>query len=375
MIKNSWYSQEKINELYPEAVIVPPQKIGHFPGTRGITLEDICTNGEYFAETKKDGYCYIYNKTENHSYLFSRSESRATGLPSEKSANVPHIMKFMDSICPPNTIIIGEIYYPGKTSKDVTTVMGCLPKKALERQGTNNLIHYYIHDIIMFDGTDLMQVDAYNRYNLLLNLYNDDKREMPDYIEMADMFIDCNLLEVAAEQLAKGEEGIVLKKKNGKYYPGLRPAWETIKIKKSDTVDVVCIGFEDPTVEYTGDNLDSWDFNIDATNGNRLQGKYVELIKMGFAAVPVTKAYYYNWKTAINIGVYKDGNLISIGTVSSGMDDELRMIASKAPEKYIGRVLECAIMEKGDGTLRHPVFKRWRDDKNAEECLYHEIFK
>ena len=48
----------------------------------------------------------------------------------EKSENVPHIMEIMDRV-PVGTIIIGEIYYPGKRSKDVTPIMGSLPDKAL----------------------------------------------------------------------------------------------------------------------------------------------------------------------------------------------------------------------------------------------------
>lgn len=390
MIENKWYNQEDIDKLYPEAVIVPPQKIGQFPGTRGISLEDICTSGEYFAQTKKDGYCYIYNQTENKSYLFSRNVSRATGLPSEKSANVPHIMEILDKIFPLNTIVIGEIYYPNKTSKDVTSVMGCLPKKAKDRQ-KDNPIHFYMHDIIMYEGEDLLELPAVKRYNFMLEkisygMFLYCEKTLPCFIEIADYHSNCNLLDIAADALAIGEEGIVLKKKNGKYYPGLRPAWETIKIKKVDTVDVVCMGFEKATKEYTGKETSNY-WIIEENIGRKLGSKediWVEydrgtgnlfyIKSPNFRTIEVTKPFYHNWNTAIKIGVYKNEELMQIGTISSGMDDALRADSASNPNNYIGMVLECSIMEKGNGTLRHPVFKKFREDKEAKDCKYSEIF-
>ena len=104
----------------------------------------ICASGDYFAQLKKDGYWYMFEKTEHYSYLFSRTTSAVSGTLAEKSANVPHIMDIMNHL-PENTIIIGEIYYPGKSSKDVTPIMGSLPEKAIERQnGSYGFLHYYM---------------------------------------------------------------------------------------------------------------------------------------------------------------------------------------------------------------------------------------
>lgn len=394
MIQNKWYDENKINELYPEAIIVPPQKIGKFPGTRGITMTDVYTNGDYFAQIKKDGYCYIYNKTSNHSYLFSRTKSRTTGLPSEKGANVPHIMEYLDSVVPSNTIIIGEIYYPNKTSKDVTSIMGCLAPKAVERQKENK-IHYYIHDIIMYDGKSLLDTPAIKRIEYLEKIFVDEciYGTCPDFIEHGKVYQE-DLMEVASKALQNGEEGIVLKKKNGKYYPDLRPAWETIKIKKVDTVDVICLGFEDATKEYTGKETSQYwiiekrspelsaeeifenkeEDNVVWTENMRGTG-YPQYIKSpNFRTIQVTKPWFNGWKTAMRIGVYKNGVLTQIGTVSSGLDDFLRKDFAEHPSKYVGKVIECEFMEKGESALRHPIFKKFREDKLAEDCKYEEIF-
>ena len=374
MDNNKWFDSESVNELYPGAVMIPPMKIGNFPGTKGKTLEDVCNSGEYFANIKKDGAFYSYNKTSGKSYLFGRTKSVKTGLLTEKSANVPHIIDFLDSFIPEDTILIGEIYYPHKTSKDTVSVMGGLPETAAKRQEKLGLIHYYIHDILMLEGELLLDKSNRTRYFTMRELFEDTS--LPDFIEIADIFEDCNLLEVAETALGEGEEGIVLKRKDGKYFPDKRPAWETIKIKKHDTADVVCLGFEEPEKEYKGKELEFWSFNFNgAEPGQKLKGTYSNLLKQGYDPIPVTKAYYYGWKNAINIGCYVDGTLQSIGTVASGLTDDLRWEFAEHPEKYIGKVVEVSVMEKMDGTLRHPVFERFRDDKEAEECTYDSIFK
>ena len=96
-----------------------------------------------------------------------------------------------------------------------------------------------------------------------------------------------------------------------------------------------------------------------------------------FTTVPVTKAYYYGWPTAMEVGAYDNkGNLVKIGTVSSGLTEALQASAASVPNDFIGKVVELAGMEKNheDKTLRHFYFKNFRDDKKAKDCLISEIF-
>ena len=90
-----------------------------------------------------------------------------------------------------------------------------------------------------------------------------------------------------------------------------------------------------------------------------------------------TKGYFYGWKTAIHIGAYNDnGEIVEIGTVSSGLTDELRDDFAKHPENYLNRVVSLQCMEKSvkDHTLRHAFFKGFRNDKNPQDCLLNTIF-
>ncbi len=352
-----YYSEELVEKHFKGATIVPPQKIGNFPGTNGITMTDVYTKGQYFAQLKKDGCCYLYNRgKEDSAYLFSRVVSKSNGLPTQKIDNVPHIKEALHKL-PNDTIIVGEIYFPFGTSKDASTIMGCLPKKAIERQSKGNKISYYMFDIIMLNGKDLTKTSALERHKILTELVEEHKLLENDFLELAKVYLpeECDLHELATTALANGEEGIVLKKKQGLYHPGLRPAWETIKIKKNDTVDVVCMGFENGKREYEGTELTSWKYFDE--NG-----------------VPVTKAYYMGWYAAIKIGLYKNGELISIGTVSSGLSDAMKESITKDSDKYIGECMEVGIMEKGESALRHPTFIRFRDDKTSEECTWESVF-
>lgn len=378
---------------------IDPMKINKIPEGKEDLFPSICASGQYFAQLKKDGYWYQYERQEDRNYLWSRTTSKVTGTLAEKGDNVPHIMDALSHL-PVGTVLIGEIYYPGKRSKDVTPIMGSLPEKAIERQeGEYGWLHYYIHDIIYYNGVNLMNYGAWVRYKILEKIWYkyllyDYTIDSEQFLELAEMIED-NIQEACAAALAAGEEGMVLKKKTAPYAPGKRPVWDTIKIKKTDTCDAVIMGTEPATKMYDGKmdvqinglgaDAKSWPYWIIEHREEEPWGpewKLYEVLKPGnievfrgvdYRTIPVTKAYYFGWPTAIRIGAYNDeGKLVSIGTVSSGLSDtDKSNLAS-----YVGKVCELAGMEKDleAHTLRHFHFIRLRPDKNPQECLINEIF-
>lgn len=380
-----------MSNLYPEAKMIEAMKIWKLPAGKEGMFPEICASGEYFAEEKIDGYFYEYESTDHYQYLFSRNTSTTTGFLSEKSANVPHLMDAL-SVLPPNTIIIGEIYIPGGTSKSVTTIMGCLPELAIKRQ-KDNPVHYYLHDIIYYDGVDLINVAAEKRYKILKAVWCRHNLAQYRFLRLAEAF-DTDIEARLARILESGGEGVVLRKKGLPYYPGKRPAWSTIKMKQMDTIDLVCIGFCDPTKEYTGIELGSWQYW--EHEGELIQGNpHIDIPEMApdetygeyeprFTATlratdwqPVTKPYFMGWKTAMKVGAYDDeGKLYEIGTVSSGLTDKDRELMAKEPNIYLGKVFNftCMSLDKKEHTLRHPVFVGPRPDKNPSDCIISEIF-
>lgn len=374
-----YFNKDNISELYPEAedMMLPAMLIWKLPAGKEDKLSEVCENGDYFLEEKVDGAFYQFVKTQNYSYLFGRTVSRKTGLLTEKSANVPHIIDALSTI-PADTVIVGEIYVPGGTSKDVTSIMGCLAEKAIARQ-KDKPIHFYLHDITFYNGEDVTALGAEDRYDLLHRLWDECGLAQYSFLRLAEKVTE-NLEQTISDILARGGEGAVLKKKDAPYTPDKRPAWSTVKIKQMDSIDLVCMGFCPPTKEYTGKEIETWPYWVKTTDDPEF-GEVEELstsCKYGEEGwQPVTKYYAFNQYSAIKIGVYDgNGTLVELGTVSSGLTDEMKQNMSEDPELYLGRVvsLDCMSIDKGSKTLRHPVFKAWRDDKNPEDCKISEVF-
>lgn len=374
----------KVNEAFPEAggQMIEPMLVWKLPSGKENKLSEICQSGDYFLEEKIDGAFYQFVRTENYKYLFGRTVSTKNGLLTEKGANVPHILNALD-VLPKNTILIGEIYYPGCTSKDVVSIMGCLPELAIKRQ-KENPIHYYLHDIIEYDNINLSNLGAEDRYKILLGVWNKHNLSQYDFLRLAQK-VDKNLEEEISRILKSGGEGVVLKKKDYPYAPGKRPAWSTVKVKQMDSIDLICMGFCPPTKEYTGKELDTWEYwVIEKQNEN---GIWVEQEKVcpykairspEYRTLPISRYYFYGWNTAIKVGAYDNqGELIELGTVSSGLTDDMKRDMTENPQNYLNKVvsLDCMSIDKKEHTLRHPVLKSWRADKDAKDCIIDEIFQ
>ena len=369
------FNKEKIQELYPEAKMYEAQLINKGNET---LLKTACESGNYFGQLKKDGYWYQFEKHEHNSYLFSRSASTVTKLQAEKSANVPHIVDALN-ILPNETILIGEIYYPGGTSKNVTTIMGCLAPKAIERQnGSYGKIHYYIHDILMYKGIDFVEQKATNwqRYQILQKIFFLHGLDKYDFLELAESWED-DLYSRVGDSLAAGEEGMVIKAKDGIYEPGKRPT-SNLKAKQVDFADAIIIGFEKPNKNYEGKELDSWGYNVREYDEMRLQGNYSDLLKLSYLITPVTKAYYYDWFNArIKLGAYdENGNIREIGTIHSGISDEMKKDMTENPNNYLNKVvkIQCMSLDKKEKTIRHGFYKGIHPEKNPQECTIKDIF-
>lgn len=379
------FDKDKIHELYPEAenLMIEPMLIWKLPAGKESMLSEVCSNGEYFLEEKIDGAFYQFVKTENHSYLFGRTVSKLSGILTEKSDNVPHLKEALNCL-PAGTILIGEIYVPGGTSKDTVSIMGCLPALAIKRQ-EKEPIHYYVHDIIAYDTVNLIDSPADLRYKILSAIWKKHNLDQYSFLRLATR-VDEDMEAEISRILKSGGEGVVLKKKDYPYTPGKRPAWSTIKVKQMDSIDLICTGFCDATKEYTGKELATWEYWEE--RGEQSQdGEYTWLLSEGryyedylhnpHIYRPVTKPYFLGWKTAIRIGAYNDkGELVDLGTVSSGLTDDHKREMTENPDLWLGHVvaLDCMQIDKKEHTLRHPVFKCKREDKDAKDCVISEIF-
>lgn len=324
-----------------------------------MKIKQAFNSDDWFMTEKKDGaFFQLIKNIEGDIGLFSRTISRKNQEYVNKIDNVPHIKEWAEFL-PNDTILVGEIYVPGGKSNDVTKIMGCTPKNAQVRQYKTDAyggpLHYYVFDMLKWAGENLCNVDAYWRVKRYIDYECLDLFDDP-YVERTELFED-NFEEHLKDIFSKGGEGAVFKRRDMKYEPGKRPA-TCFKYKEHlDSVDLVCIGVEDPEYYYTGKEAETWPYKDD--DGNL-----------------ITKASFYCWKNALRLGAYKDDKLIEVGTVASGLTDAIKEDLAKNPDDWIGSVIECEAMSiTKDGALRHPVFVRKRDDKNPSECLWNEIFK
>ena len=129
--------------------------------------------------------------------------------------------------------------------------------------------------------------------------------------------------DLAAELMAEGAEGVMLKRMDAPYEEGKR-SWNLLKYKYQATYDVVIVDMEGS-----------------CTSEERIAA---------------------GWKN-LRYGLYRGGELVVIGNTGfTGPPDELR--------QYIGKVAEMKGYGQSatTGAIRHPGIIGWRDDKRPTDC-------
>ena len=342
--------------------------------------------GDWLGAEKKDGYFTKLIKDEDGNIiLYSRSRG-VNGKFADKHEWVPHLNPFFEAL-PTGTCLLGELYFPSKPgSRNVTTIMGCLKEKAVERQTKGEKLHFYVFDVLAIGGQSVLAMPAAHRFSLIetvhLSIFDSD------YVSFATYYTGKELWTMLQEVLARGDEGIVITHKDGKYEPGKRPSKTTLKIKKElkQTIDCFFTGIGSaPTREYTGKEIETWQYWENLITGELQQGEYFQTYKAGGNIEPVTKSYFHGWRGSLEIGVlrhkvgskckingvvYEDTEVFPIGWLS-GLTEEMKA----NPEKYAFQPIEVTAME-WDGfnhTLRHGKMVGWRKDLNIKDCTLEKI--
>lgn len=329
--------------------LMKPSKINPDNPKHVAQLKACYNSPDYCWEEKLDGI----NIMAIGGRLFSNKVSKKTGWPTEKTMHFPQISKVLLQY--PKLIFNGELYEVGKKSNYVTSFSNLNePADALSKQEELGYLKYHVYDILRdTDGTWLVTQPYEKRRARLEEIFAECN--LGDYIVLNPSH-DCSVApadEHFEDIIARGYEGVVLKRKDGLYFPGKRPMWVQVKMKASMEDDVVIMGFNEATRKYTGKDVENWPY---WDNGE-----------------PVTSNWYKGLIGSIRVGKYnKEGELVFVGNVT-GIEQWLREDMTENPNTYIGQVLKIKAMEKTeDGMYRHANFLELHDDKNPRECRLEE---
>lgn len=308
-------------------------------------LEEIIKSEDYLAEEKVDGCHYM---------MVSCRFFSTEGI--EKTNNYPHLRDFFSSLEMFNLILDGEINYPDKTSQFCTRVTGASTDGAISFQNAYAPIHYTVWDMLRTPrGTWLLNEPLWKRRKILEEFYL-------RYIKgtQLEQYIHLSTTNYQDKQafynsiIAAGKEGIVLKRLDSLYIMGKKPMWQWIKLKQKDEADLFISGYDEPTVRYSGNNIENWPYWREVNN----------------ILCPVTKYYYMGWLGALQLSGFVRNEVKQICTCS-GMDETMREQLSSNKNYYLNKVVKISFMEKTEaGIPRHPRFEQFHESKTPKECTW-----
>lgn len=298
-----------------------------------LWVDPFYMNDNFIAEKKLDGSRYILYLGEV-CRLISRRISTVTGKYVDKTLNCPHLTRVLIPKEFWGTVIDGEMVHPkSEKSDDTTSIMGCSPEEAVARQKANGWLKFCVYDIPKLSGEDLRSLPLRDRNKKLMILIAKLSKYIPVVAHPHVPYHKAK--ELYESVVASGGEGIMMKDLNAPYGSG----W--YKVKKVVTFDVIILGYEAP--KKTSKKSDG---SISATHYHK-EGLIGSVI----------------------FGAYKNGKLIELGTCS-GMSEAIRRELSTNGQDNIGRVIEIKFQERTkSGSFRHCRFVKFREDKDATQCI------
>lgn len=212
---------------------------------------------------------------------------------------MPAVTSTLARLFPPDTILDAEVVVIG-TGKQSTDVA-----TALARSGELRAV---VFDVLRLAGHDVQHLPWHSRRHLL-NLALGGRKErhvaLIPSVKPSQRLLD--------RWLDQGLEGAVIKRRDSRYQGRRSRDW--LKLKPQSSIDLVITGF--------------------VAGGGKFDGQ--------IGAV----TFEYNGKTGR----------------ASGMNDATRRDMTEHPERYVGRLAEFAYHgPTTNGHLRHPQYKRLRDD-------------
>lgn len=325
-------------------------------------LEQLLTDDDYWAEEKFDGA----RATTAEGRFFSRHASEdkdfpnMLGFPVENTASIPHLSAAFEQI--PGTWFDGEAYLFGKTSDDVTSILGCSPDKALARQIAGGYLNYIVFDLLFTDYLNIMTYSFERRREVLEQAFKENQDIFDQFEKDFKAKIQLSYIAKTTEEkrallkrieagIKAGKlEGLMFKNKKADYRAGKRLEKYWYKYKKGIEADVIIMGFTEGKGKFDG---------------------LIGSIEFG-QFKPIAKGAKRSGHTIFVDSEDKVYELTNCGSCS-GIYDSFRSTLTTNQNAYIGKVIKITAMERTKaGRFRHPQFDQLRTDKSAMQCIWGE---
>lgn len=177
-----------------------------------LRTEKLPDGPEWVKELKLDGYRSLAIKSGGKVHLRSRNDN-------DFSVRYPGIAKALAPI-PEDTVIDGEVVALDEDGRPSFNT--------LQNYGSSGVpLHFFIFDLLVLKGRDVMVLPLMERRALI------EKHILPklaDPIRYSPI-LDGSLKDLIASVKAQGLEGLVAKRRDSKYEPGLRSgAWQKMRV-------------------------------------------------------------------------------------------------------------------------------------------------
>jgi bifunctional non-homologous end joining protein LigD len=287
---------------------------------------------DWIYEIKWDGYRAIAEINKNSVSLYSRNGNTF-------NASYPIVVNALQKLNI-NAVIDGEIVVMDKNGKS--------DFQLLQHYSINNKhpMQFQVFDVLSINAKNTCGLPLIERKKILKQVLN----KKNDVIKYSDHIVEKGneFFKIAAKN---DLEGIVAKKADSFYYPGIRTN-EWLKIKHHKTLEAIIAGFTQPAgsrKKFGALILGTW-------NKNKLE--YIGHTGTGFNEKKLQEM----------------SKLFKPLIQKKSPFDEL--FKTNTPATWLKPVLVCEIKYTewtNDGHLRHPVFLRLRDDKKANEITMDAI--
>ena len=307
-----------------------------------LRTDSLPSGEQWLYELKLDGYRAIAFKRNGVVHLRSRNDN-------DFNRRYPAVVEALGRL-PENTVVDGEIVafdQDGRPSFSALQNYGSAPAPVV----------HYVFDVMLLAGNDVTREPLEKRRELL------EKKVLPRLPEPVRYAapLDADLPVLVESVKAHGFEGLVAKRRNSAYEPGLRSgAWMKMRVNRGQ--EFVIGGYTHGTTTF------------DALVFGYYEGKkliYVARTRNGFTSA--TRAQLFNRFKGLEIDECPFSNLPE---AKSGRWGQGLTKAKMADVQWLEPVLvgQFEFLEwTGDNHLRHSRFIGLREDRRARDVVREQV--